>query len=268
MENAKPFVLISFFFGVYLRPVYKSIALFFILFKCSISGAQIVNMEGRRFESPRKGWQGNIEFGANLIQIENTVTQLSNKFIIIHHNEKRNVLFMNDVSFVNANNTNLVNNAFQHVRYIKQGDSVVFPEAFAQIQFNQQLDITMRVLTGAGLRFRVYKDAKSFFYTGYVMMYEHEKNPELTPQNNIRLSSYASVDFSKWDYLPITFVAYLQPKITDINDYRISVEASLLFRSVSRFSFRSQAKCTYDSDPPPGINAFYSSFNNSIVLQF
>lgn len=263
-----PSCLSLFFNTIYLCPVYKSLTLIICLLLHYISGAQIVNMEGRRFESPKKGWQGNVEFGATFIQIENSFTQLSNKFIIINHNEKRNFLFMNDVSFVSANNTNLVNNAFQHVRYIKQGDSVVFPEAFAQIQFNQQLDITMRVLTGAGLRFRVYKDAKSFFYTGYVLMYEYEKNPELTPQNNIRLSSYASIDFSKWDHLPITFVAYLQPKVTDINDYRISVEASLLFRSVSRFSFRSQAKCTYDSDPPPGINPFFSNFNNSIVLSF
>lgn len=251
-----------------MQAVYKKIVSFIFLLLCMKSQAQIVNMEGRRFENPRKGWQGNIEFGANFIQIENTITQLGNKFILINHNEKRNFLLMNDVSFVNANNTNLVNNAFQHVRYIKQGDSVVFPEAFAQVQFNQQLSINVRLLTGAGLRFRVYKDEKSFFYTGYVLMYEYEKNPDLIPENNIRLSSYASIDFSKWDYLPITFVAYLQPKITDINDYRVSLEASLLFRSMGKFSFRSQAKCTYDSFPPPGINPFFSSFNNSIVYSF
>lgn len=235
---------------------------------CLKALSQIVNMEGRRFENPQKGWHGNIEFGANFTQIENTITQFGNKFILIHHNEKRNFLLMNDVSFINANNTNLVNNAFQHARYIRQGDSVVYPEAFAQVQFNQQLDITMRFLSGGGLRFRVYKDQKSFFYTGYVLMYEYERNPGAPAQNNIRLSSYASIDYGRWEYLPVTFIAYLQPKVSDINDYRVSVEASLFFRSMYKFSFRTQAKCTYDSDPPRGINPFFGSFNNSLVYTF
>jgi hypothetical protein len=251
-----------------LQPVRKILIFTCLFFIVLNTHAQIVNMEGRRFENPRKGWQGNVEFGAYFTQIENTITQFSNKFVVINHNNRRNILLMNDVSFINANNVNLVNNAFQHVRYIKQGDSVVFPEAFAQVQFNQQLSINIRVLSGAGLRFRVYKDQRSFFYTGYVLMYEHEKNPELKAENNIRLSSYASIDFSKWEYLPITFVAYLQPKITDINDYRVSAEASLLFRSGGKFSFRSQAKYTYDTYPPPGVKPFFSSFNNSIVYSF
>ncbi len=232
------------------------------------SAQQIVSMEGRRYENPKMGWQGNIEFGANYTQITTTLTQLSNRFSLIHANTKRNILMVNDVSFVSVDNKNLMNNAFQHFRYIMLGDSVVFPEAFAQVQFNQQLDISLRVLTGGGLRFRVYKDNKSFFYIGNVLMYEYEQNPNLTAQNNLRLSSYASLDISEWDYLPMTFVAYLQPKITDINDYRVSVEASLLFKSSGKFSFRTQAKYVFDADPPPGINKMFSSFNNSLVYSF
>jgi len=241
---------------------------FTLVFYTSVSAQQIVNMEGRRFENPRNGWQGNVEFGANYTQITSTLTQLSNRVFIIHHNQNRNILFVNDVSFVSVDNKNLLNNAFQHFRYIKQGDSVVFPEVFAQLQFNQQLDISLRTLAGAGLRFRVYKDTKSFFYMGNVLMYEHEQNPNRTAQNNLRLSSYASLDVSEWDYLPMTLVAYLQPKITDINDYRVSVEASLLFRSMGKFSFRTQARYVFDADPPPGINKMFSSFNNSLVYSF
>ena len=229
---------------------------------------QIVNMEGRRYENPKMGWQGNAEFGANYTQITTTLLQLSNRLFIIHANEKRNILLVNDASFVSVDNKNLLNNAFQHFRYIKLGDSVVFPEAFAQVQFNQQLDISLRVLTGGGLRFRVYKDQKSFFYMGNVLMYEHEQNPNKTAQNNLRLSSYASLDISEWDYLPMTLVVYLQPKITDINDYRISVEASLLFKSKGKFSFRTQAKYVFDAEPPPGINQMYSGLNNSLVFHF
>jgi hypothetical protein len=253
---------------IYLQPVSRKLIVIYLCLLAATANAQIVNMEGRRFESPRLGWQGNIEFGGNYTKIENSLLQFSNRFLVINNNNKRHLLFMNDVSFVRANGANLVNSAFQHIRYIKQGDSTVFPEAFIQTQFNQQLAISFRMLSGGGLRFRVYKDDKSFFYMGYVLMYEYEKNPEHVVQNNLRLSSYASIDFSKWDYLPVTFVAYLQPKITDINDYRISIEASLLFKSTNKYSFRSNAKCTYDSDPPPGINPFYSGFNNSIVFMF
>ncbi len=264
-----PFVLSIKINTIYLPSVMRWLTVFFALFfYTSVNAQQIVNMEGRRFENPRNGWQGNVEFGANYTQITTTLKQLSNRVFIIHHSPKRNILFVNDVSFVSVDNRNLLNNAFQHFRYIKQGDSVVFPEAFAQLQFNQQLDISLRAMAGAGLRFRVYKDDKSFFYIGNVLIYEHEQNPNRAAQNNLRLSSYASIDVSEWDYLPITLVAYLQPKITDINDYRVSVEASLLFRSMGKFSFRTQARYVFDADPPPGINKIFSSFNNSLVYSF
>lgn len=264
-----PFVLSIKIKAIYLPRVMRWLLFFTVVFLHTLVAAQqIVNMEGRRFENPRNGWQGNVEFGANYTQIANSLKQLSNRVFIIHHNQNRNILFVNDVSFVSVDNKNLLNNAFQHFRYIKQGDSVVFPEAFAQLQFNQQLDISLRSLAGAGLRFRVYKDAKSFFYMGNVLMYEHEQNPNRVAQNSIRLSSYASLDVSEWDYLPMTLVAYLQPKITDINDYRVSVEASLLFRSTGKFSFRSQARYVFDADPPPGINKMFTSFNNSLVYSF
>jgi hypothetical protein len=241
----------------------------YLSFAGYLFGQQIANMEGRRFENPKNGWQGTAEFGLNFLQVNQTnITQFNNKFFIIHHNEKRNLLLVNDVSFVNADGTNLVNNAFQHFRYIKQGDSTVFPEAFAQVQFNQQLDINMRLLIGGGLRFKLYKDEKSFFYMGNVIMYEYEQNPELPSQNNMRLSSYASFDISEWPEIPITFVAYLQPKITDINDYRVSVEGNVLFKTLSKFTFRIQARYAYDAFPPPGINPFFGSVNNSLLYTF
>jgi hypothetical protein len=229
---------------------------------------QIVNMEGRRFEYPRNGWQGNIEFGANYTKIENSIMQFSNRFMVIHHNEKRNLLLNNDVSFVSVNNQNVMNSAFQHFRYIMLGDSTIFPEAFVQTQYNQQLALNLRLLTGAGLRFRVYRDEKSFFYVGNVLMYEYENYPKERSQKNLRMSSYASLDISEWDYLPITFVAYLQPKLTDINDYRVSLEANLIFKSKSKFVFRTQAKYVYDAFPPPGINKVFSGLNNTLVYTF
>ncbi|MCU0421287.1 MAG: DUF481 domain-containing protein [Bacteroidia bacterium] len=234
-----------------------------------IQAQQIVNMEGRRFENPKLGWQGTAEFGANFIQVnQNNINQLSNRLFVVHHTNKRNLLFVNDVTLVQSDNQNLVNNAFQHFRYIKQGDSTVFPEAFVQVQFNQQLDISLRVLSGAGFRFRLYKSEKSFFYIGNVLMYEYEQNPELDAQNNMRLSSYASLDFGDFDRIPVTFVGYLQPRINNINDYRVSVEASVLFKSKSKFSFRMMARYAYDAFPPPGINPFFGSFSNSLLYQF
>lgn len=269
MENAKQFTFIKQNQPDIFAPVKKwTLTIWAVLAVLHGFSQQIVNMEGRRFENPRQGWQGNIEFGANFTQIENSITQLSNKCFVIHHNDKRNLLLVNDVSLVTVNGKNLLNSAFQHFRYIKHGDSTVFPEAFAQVQFNQQLDISMRVLTGGGLRFRIYKDQKSFFYMGNVLMYEYEENPQRLPQNNLRLSSYASIDVSEWENFPITFVAYLQPKITDINDYRVSAEASLLIRSSSKLSFRMQARYMFDTSPPPNINKSFSSFNNSLVYYF
>lgn len=243
---------------------------FILAFCCwaAASAQQIVNMEGRRFEYPKAGWQGNVEFGANYTKIENSILQFSNRFMMIHHNEKRNWLLNNDVSFVSVNGQNVMNSAFQHVRCIILGDSTIFPEAFVQTQYNQQLALNLRLLTGAGLRLRIYRDQKSFFYVGNVLMYEYENYPELPSQKNMRMSSYASLDISEWDYLPITFVAYLQSKLTDINDYRVSLEANLIFKSKSKFVFRTQAKYVYDAFPPPGINKVFSGLNNTLIYTF
>ncbi|MBW7844148.1 MAG: DUF481 domain-containing protein [Bacteroidia bacterium] len=245
-----------------------SVLIALIFYGITCYAQQIANMEGRRFEYPALGWHGNIEFGANFTKIENSIAQLTNRFVLIHHNKNRNILISNDLNFVSVNNQNIMNSAFQHIRYIQFGDSVVFPEAFVQTQYNKQLALNLRLLSGAGLRFRIYRDEKSFFYVGNVLMFEHEEYPDLPSQNDIRMSSYASIDISEWDYLPITFIAYLQPKLTDINDYRVSLEANLLFKSTKKFIFKTQARYVYDAFPPPGINPVFSGLTNTLVYTF
>lgn len=238
------------------------------IYVINLQAQQVVSMEGRRFEYPKKGWQGNVEFGANYSKVVYSIMQLNNKFNLMHTNDKRNLLMVNDVSFVTVNGVNLLNSAFQHFRYIMQGDSTVFPEAFVQTQYNKQLALNLRLLTGAGLRFRIYKDQKSFFYMGNVMMYEFEEYTDKHTQTDLRLSSYVSLDISEWDYLPFTFVGYFQPRLSDIGDYRVSVEASLVFKSTGKYTFRTQARYVYDAFPPPGINKVYSSLNNSLIYSF
>ncbi len=246
----------------------KAVFIFFFILSLASHAQQVINIEGKRFEDPKHGWQGNVEFNFNLVQIQNQIIQGGNKFSIVHHDSLRNWMFVNDLNFVSANGQNLLNNGYQHLRYVYLKDSIVRPEAYAQTQFNQQLAIDFRFITGAGYRFRVIKKKTFFFYAGTSMMYEYEKNPHLSPENNIRNNTYVSFDFKEIKQIPFSVAIYYQPNIINTDDYRIATDIRLLFKNESNFCFKIDLEYVYDTYPPPGIQRAFYNLTNAITYSF
>jgi len=246
----------------------KIIPVFFTFFSTICTAQQVINIEGKRFEDPKPGWQGNVEFNFNLVQVQNQIVQGGNKFSIVHHDSLRNWMFVNDLNLVRANGQNLLNNGYQHLRYVSIKDSIIRPEAYAQTQFNQQMDIEFRFITGAGYRFRVVKKKKFFCYAGTSMMYEYERNPGIDPQHNIRNNTYLSLDFKEIKQLPFSVVVYYQPNIINTDDYRIATDIRFLFLNETHFSFKIDLQYVYDTYPPPGIQRDFYNITNAITYSF
>jgi hypothetical protein len=250
---------------MYFRPI---ILFFFGLLTFHVHAQLVVNIEGKRLEDPKPGWQGKLGFNFNLIQVQNQLIQAGNEFAIVHSNANRNLLFLNTINFVNANGQNLLNNGFQHFRYVNCKDSILRPEAYVQTQFNQQLSIDFRFLSGAGYRVRVVKRKNFYFYAGSSMMYEFEKNPGLEPQNNLRNNTYVSFNFKEIKQAPFNIVMYYQPNILNTLDYRIATEFKLLLTNDTRLNFQMEVQYIYDTYPPPGIKNDFYNISNSIVYNF
>jgi len=247
----------------------KKIVFISVFFLTIVAKAQqVINIEGKRYEDPKLGWQGNVELNFNLVQIQNQIIQAGNRFSIVHHDSLKTLLFMNDINYVRANGQNLLNNGFQHMRLVYHKDSIVKPEAYIQTQFNQQLAIDFRFIIGGGFRFRVIKRANFFCYTGTSMMYEYEKNPNIDPHNNIRNNTYLSLDFKQIKQIPLSLVVYYQPNIINTEEYRIATDVRLLFLNDSKFTFKVDVQYVYDTYPPPGIQKDFYNISNSIVYSF
>jgi len=239
-----------------------------LVFSVTLNAQQVINIEGKRFEDPKPGWQGNVDLNLNFVQIQNEILQAGNKFTIVHNNPYRNLMFVNELNLVRANGENLLNNGFQHFRYVNIKDSIIRPEFYAQTQFNQQLAIDFRFDAGGGYRFRMVKRKDFYFYAGTSMMYEFEKNPGLEPKHSIRNNSYFSFDFKEIKNLPVNFVLYYQPDILNTNDYRVASEIRFEFETLTQFSFKFEMKYVYDTYPPPGIKNDFFNITNGVVYNF
>ena len=142
-------------------------------------------------------------------------------------------------------------------------------EVFSQVQYNEVLDVGIRVLAGTGPRFKIYDSDLFRLYCAALYMYEYEQNSGKTIfLRNHRISSYLTltIDLGKLEFINTT---YYQPNISDIkNDYRILSQSDLLIGITWNLKFAAGFSLRYDNKPFPDIpkNTYY--LTNGLVFEF
>lgn len=240
---------------------------FFLAF-IPFSFGQIINIEEKRYKDAEEGLQGNIDLNFKYTQNTNSIWQISNSISLLFRQKKITHLFLNNISLVRSNQSDLVNYGYAHYRLIHMlpNFSLLKWESYGQIQYNSVQKIKQRILIGSGLRFKIVDTDSLQFHFGWSLMYEYEETTIPEYSNVIRNSNYLSLDWkiSKvWEFKTIT---YYQPSIGDFADFRISNESTISHKLTENFSIVGSINFLYDSRPP--IDVPVNNLNTSLLLRY
>ncbi|HPE19638.1 MAG TPA: DUF481 domain-containing protein [Tenuifilaceae bacterium] len=272
-----------------------SLLLFSVLLCISnYSLAQLVNTENSRKEK-KEGIQGMASVGFMFNKTTNEIIHIQNDIGIQYSKKQHTFLLLNNLELMKVSsstgNQDLINQHFQHFRYnySRNDSSLIIWEYFAQHQQNKLKYQDLRIVSGAGPRFRIVeKDVFSFFICP-LFMYEHEK--EFETQSSKASTSVLKGDFygvltlKLSDGLSIKHVTYYQPAFIDlskssnfepINDFRIASETALTFKLFKKMlEFSTVFTYSHDSRPPglfvseTGDNKMnFYAIKNEIKLKF
>jgi hypothetical protein len=214
------------------------------------------------------GWAGDASADFFVLKEVSTVFAIEGKVHLQFKKDRSLLLFLSDLGFIKADETDFQNSGFQHIRYnYKVSNGFLRWEAFTQAQFNKVRDIKLRALAGTGPRFKLYDSDKMRFYAASLYMYEYEeRQSEDRIDRTNRISSYFSYTF---DIGKLLFfgTAYYQPNLSDIDDYRISFQTDLEFEIFEHLKFVTKYRLLYDTVPPPSVPNTSYSLSNGFKLE-
>jgi len=241
---------------------FKIILFTCILFPVSLYG-QILNVEKRRGEVEKNGWQGNLDFSAKYTQNTLSIFELYNKSTVNYKKDSVVYLILTDLKLIKKNSEDLINNGVIHLRRTEElkNNSAIKSEFFSQLQFNGVQKIKQRFLLGVAARLKLVGNDTLNFNISLGGMYEYEETTLETFHHALRLTSYTSFNWNIKDKWSLQFINYYQPKINKLNDYRLSNETSLSYQLTKDFSMVGIYNLLYDSNPVAEIpNTIYSAY--------
>ncbi|MEZ4684887.1 MAG: DUF481 domain-containing protein [Bacteroidia bacterium] len=251
-----------------IRSFWSRHAFIFFIFNVSffISNAQIINTERLRLNAADQGWSGTVSLSADVVQNVKKSTRLG-LLTGAEYVKKRNRFLVLGNYKLNRIDGNIgQNQGYGHLRYGYQLSRRWTAEGFVQLQFNAVQLLRLRMLEGAGFRYR-FADTDTFrCFAGSLYMYEYEElNDDAgTFHRHHRQSSYFSMGFRVGDHARLDHVSYFQPRWAHLADFRISTETRLQVEITEKLALRTSFYLLYDSRPPEGLPTTYYTLSNSL----
>lgn len=239
-----------------------------ILFICTSSYSQIINIESKRMKTDTTGWAGEASFTVDVVKYSDYIVNLGVSSHLQYKHKKFIALLLSDYVLVKSAGEHLINTGYAHLRYGRKITPLLTWEVFTQAQFNQILDVGLRTLVGTGPRYKFYDTDNFRIYAGTDYMYEYEENVAKTVfYRDHRSSSYLTftIDFKKFTFVHTT---YYQPLFKKLKDYLVASQNKIYFELFKGLSFTAEFNYRYDSNPEPTIPKSTYVLTNGIALDF
>ena len=249
----------------------RILILFISILLVQFINAQVVNIEKKR-KGNTDGFTGKIDLAFSVTDNGKQILQLVNNVDLQYSKGASTFILLNNVSFMTADEEELINSGFQHLRYnytIKDS-SFLTMETFVQHQYNPVKLLARRVLVGLGPRFRIINSKKISFFVGALPMFEYEQLSDSleTTSELFRFDGYVSLNYQIAENISLGNITYYQPDFENFDDYRISSETFLKFKITNALKFDVSFQTTYDSDPPEGVTGLFYKFKNTLSYSF
>jgi len=245
-------------------------ALLLVLCFSLSSRAQILNVESLRKVTDSSGFSGTASLRFALKRNTREFFTIASNIHVQYKMNRNLILFKNDVAFQQIEGDQFENSLITHIRYNYGLHKRIKWELFLQGQNNKVTLIDFRGLIGTGPRFKLSTSENYRFYLGTLVMFEYEDLADgITPiQRDFRGSAYFSFSLYPLETLSISSTTYYQPQFSELNDYRISSQSSMLISVFKKISFLVHYTFTFDAFPAVGIPNSQYEFTTGFAYSF
>ncbi|MBD1396285.1 DUF481 domain-containing protein [Pontibacter sp. JH31] len=213
----------------------------------------------------------------------NNFLQLTFNGDLAYISDKHSYLLLNYYNYLVVNydtkeqRNTIASNGYSHFRVNLMRQRKLSYEVFAQFQADMARGLERRVLTGGGLRYKVYHSEKTSIFAGTGFMHEHEswKDPEQEGVSRIsnlpKSTNYISLRAKLSEQVETNNIAYFQtgydPDISRMRN-RVSGELGINVRLWSRLSMKTNFSCTYEDRPIVPVTRFIYAITNGLQVEF
>lgn len=224
--------------------------LIFLVMLPSMAWGQVVNIESDR-GGDKQGLHGSNEAGLSLQKGNVDVFQYQLGLRADYIKGLHHTLAIGTVAYGESEGKAFQDQSYAHLRWTAMWWSHVGTELFAQVQTAEFQLLTLRQLTGCGLRFTLFKDHLALGVGG---MSDYERISVLETGNlALRATSYIRIGKEWENKVKGQLITYFQPLFTDPEDYRILTTGSLEFALDKVFSIVNELNYAYDTRPPEQV---------------
>lgn len=241
-----------------------------LLFISNPLSAQVLNVEKVRSEADTTGWTGELGFDLALSKFNDRVLKMGGEANTAYFFENHGLLFLSKIDLINVDGASVISNGFIHTRATFLRKESFSPEWFAQYQYNNNLGLKNRVLSGAGLRYSFLSRPDLYGHISTGLMYEYEEwgltdeiseeNQFLKSTSNIVLRGQLNAQTS------LLLIGYYQARPGRFFRPRVTSENQLNIRISERLSFRVNFNMTYDTDPVIDVPNLTYELKNGLIF--
>lgn len=213
--------------------------------------AQIVNIENARKATDSTGLAGGASLMGSYFDNTNAVWNIRTSTDIQWKKEDQIYYFLTDWTLLKADQTNLQNLLYLHLRYNYKINKRWRFESFIQYQNNKIQLINHRILSGIGPRIKILESDDTKIYFGSLIMTEWEDQEDDIEKwvYHTRSSNYLSFTVAKSDVFSFRSTTYYQPSFHYWNNFRIHNEEKFEFFLTNVLSLVSTLRYSYDRFP-------------------
>ena len=223
----------------------------------------------------KTGLSGTIEAGLETKR-GNTDKDSYQASIRVTYDESINYVVWGELSgeYGKSNGVEDTNKAFSHLRYIHAltDDENLRYELFAQLESDEFIQISSRVLGGAGLRYKVFNSVEKgkgyFGLGGFHESIKYENSTVDPNEDNERLNTYLAYSVGFGETSTFSCSLYYQPKIDDFSDYIQTNKLELKFKLYKELFLKLNATWNVDTKPPVGVEKSDFTQRTTFVFNF
>ena len=195
--------------------------------------------------------------------------------------EERHLVFLSGGGeWEEANKKLVTSEALGHLRYNYEFSDWLWGELLQQVTYDKFARLSLRYLTGAGLRVKLYRseDRKFSIFAGAGYLFEYERIAAKTTApvvpadltHHHRLGTYLALNYAFNAVVSLGAVAYYQPRFTHpLDDFHVYSQNEMEFTVIAdRLSFFVSYDLEVDNEPPVFVKKVDHALTNGVKLKF
>jgi len=236
-----------------------------------------VNTEKFRKYSDQEGFVFNTSFRFGLSQGNSEYLSVDGTLRLDYNGKRNNAFIVGNYDYKETNEGKVANKGFIHLRVVHPVNKRMAVEGFLQQEFNEFLLLRDRKLAGASLRTKIMdfaseNDSLTNFSSnlGLGLMYEHEvydvynEKDLIITSNLVRMTSYLTLDWNISSRINWWAVAYYQPNVKSLNDFRGIAETGMEIWVIGRLYFTVDVSYRYNNQPVGDVKHYDLMVKNGL----